>query len=160
MTAWGPMTTGRTARWVLAALTAVAVVLAGVVPAEAATYVYVTSLAENQVFQLGVGGGGALSPLTPPAVAVNDISSGVAVSPNGRRVYVTTFAGVAQFDLGQGGLHTPMTPAAVPISGGAGSVAASPDRRSVYVVSTRGAIFSSPSEPMGRCPPSTPRASS
>jgi YVTN family beta-propeller protein len=134
-------TRGYTVRWISAALTAVAVVLAGVLPAQGATYVYVTSLPDNQVFQFGVGDGGALSPLSPPAVAVNDISSGAAVSPNGRWVYVTTFAGVAQFDLGQGGLLTPMTPAAVPILGGAVSVVASPDRRSVYVLSTQGAIF-------------------
>ena len=140
MRARASTTRGRTARWISAALTAVAVVLAGVVPAQAATYVYVTSSAANQVLQFGVGSAGVLSPLTPPAVAVNNVSSGVAVSPNGRWVYVTTFAGVAQFDLGQGGLLAPMTPAAVPVTG-AVSVAASPDRHSVYVLSLQGAIF-------------------
>ncbi len=133
-------TRGRTARWISAALTVVAVVLAGVAAAQAATYVYVTSSADNQVLQFGVGSAGVLSPLTPPAVTVNNLSSGVAVSPNGRWVYVTTFAGVAQFDLGQGGVLTPMTPAAVAATG-AVSVVASPDRRSVYVLSVQGAIF-------------------
>lgn len=107
-------TRGWAPRWLSAALTAVAIVLAGVVPAQAATYVYVSNTIDDQVFQFGVGSGGMLSPLTPPVVAVNNTSSGVTVSPNGRWVYVTTFAGVAQFDLGQGGLLAPMTPPAVP----------------------------------------------
>jgi DNA-binding beta-propeller fold protein YncE len=127
------------ARWVSAALTAVAVVLAGAVSAHAATYVYVTSARDNQVSQFGVGSGGMLSPLTPPGATVSRPTSGVAVSPNGRWVYVTTGAGLAQFDLAQGGLLTPMTPAAVPVLG-AVSVVASPDRHSVYVLSEQGAI--------------------
>jgi YVTN family beta-propeller protein len=134
-------TRGCVVRWISAGLTATAVVLAGVVPARAATYVYVMSSTDNQVSQFGVGSGGMLSPLTPPAVAVNHTSSGVAVSPNGRWVYVTTFDGVAQFDLGKGGLLAPMTPSAVSVPGGTIAAAPSPDGRSLYVLSLQGAIL-------------------
>src|SRR5262245_41764797 len=126
--------------WISACVAAAAVVLATAMPVQAATFVYVTSATDDDVVQYGVDSGGALSPLNPPAVAVDDASPGIVVSPNGRWVYVTTFASVAQFGLQQGGLLAPLTPPTVPASG-AVSVAASPDRRSLYVLSVQGIIF-------------------
>jgi YVTN family beta-propeller protein len=140
---WPLLRTGR--RWFLPFAT-VAVALTAVAPAHAATFVYVTSPRSAEVFQYGLDSEGALSPLSQPTVAAGNTPLGVAVSPNGRWTYVTSGAGVGQFDLGRDGLLAPMTTPTVPVTAPSGlpvtpvGLAVSPDHSSVYVVNAFGSI--------------------
>jgi 6-phosphogluconolactonase (cycloisomerase 2 family) len=87
------------------------------------------------VSQYDVGPGGGLTPKTPPTVAAVHQPEGVAVSPDGKSVYVTNLGAgtVSQYDVGPGGALTPKTPATVGAAGGPYAIAVSPDGFSVYV---------------------------
>ncbi len=78
---------------------------------------------------------GALTAKTPATVAGGPGPLGVAVSPDGKSVYVADSGSntVSQFDVGSGGVLTPKTPATVTISGAPTSIAVSPGGGSVYV---------------------------
>jgi DNA-binding beta-propeller fold protein YncE len=128
---------GRRRLW-LAVATALAL-LGAAAPAQAAPFVYVTHLADD-VSQYNVGAGGLLAPLVPPTVAAGDQPGGVAVSPDGKSVYVPTGDGqwppsatISQYDVGPGGTLSPKSPPTVAAEATAGSVAVSPDGKSVYV---------------------------
>ena len=133
-------------RGVACALAAAAVTLAAAVPAQTATYVYVASNGAGEVFQYGVDGTGALSPLSQPTVAAGDAPLAVAVSPNARWVYVMSSTSVGQFDLGRDGLLAPMTTPTVPMTAPCcgdvtpGALAVSPDHSSVYLVNGLGSV--------------------
>jgi YVTN family beta-propeller protein len=133
-------------RSILGAVAAAAVALAAVAPAQAATYVYVSDSRSGQVFQYGLDSEGALSPLAQPTVAAGNLPTGIAVSPNGRWVYVTSVAEVGQFDLGRDGLLAPMTTSTVPVTapcclGVQGvDLAVSPNHSSAYVLNFLGSI--------------------
>jgi DNA-binding beta-propeller fold protein YncE len=105
--------------------------------------VYVTNGGNDSVSQYGVGPGGALSPKRPATVAAGANPIGVAVSPNGRSVYVANFIGgnlggtVSQYDIGSGGELTPKSPATVFADSNPCGVAVSPDGHSVYVTNYR-----------------------
>ena len=73
------------------------------------------------------GSGGLLSPLTPPSIAAGAGAGQVAVSPDGKSVYVTMPSGIAQFDLLAGGLLTPKNPPVLPVAGNPIAIAVSPD---------------------------------
>ena len=80
----------------------------------------------DSVSQYDVGAGGALSPKTPATVATGDLNPvGVAVSPDGRSVYVANFGdltvigSVSQYDVGAGGALSPKRPARVAAGYGA-----------------------------------------
>jgi DNA-binding beta-propeller fold protein YncE len=87
------------------------------------------------VSQYSVGASGGLSPKTPAFVAAGVGPAGVAVSPDGRSVYVANFFDdtVSQYTVGAGGGLSPKTPASVAAGVGPAGVAVSPDGRSVYV---------------------------
>jgi DNA-binding beta-propeller fold protein YncE len=119
----------------------------------------------GEVFQYDVGAGGTLTAKNPPTVSTGDVAgiepSEVAVSPDGRSVYVTASSGalgdpayqsyVMQYDVGADGTLSPKSPAMVvapfrvfcstpgdptSCSGAdfsAGGVAVTPDGKSVYV---------------------------
>ena len=106
---------------------------------------YLTDRAANVVHQFHVGADGALSALNPPTVATAGVNpTGIAVSPNGRSVYVASaasggswFGDVAQYDVFETGALVPKGPfeafaAANPNSVGAG-VAVTGDSRFAYV---------------------------
>ena len=100
------------------------------------------------VSQFDVGPDGALSPKNP-AVLVDNSGTlhcpfGVAVTPDGRSVYVSAYQRVGeggiiyQYDVGPDGALTPKSPATVEVAGGARGLAVSPDGRSLYVAATDG----------------------
>jgi YVTN family beta-propeller protein len=133
-------------RSILGAVAAAAVALVAVAPAQAATFVYVSSSRSGEVFQYGVDSDGGLSPLAQPTVAAGNLPTGIAVSPNGRWVYVTSVAEMGQFDLGRDGLLAPMTTSTVPVTapcclGVQGvDLAVSPNHSSAYVLNFLGSI--------------------
>jgi DNA-binding beta-propeller fold protein YncE len=87
------------------------------------------------VSQYDVGPGGALSPKSPATVPAGERPIGVAVSPDGRSVYVTNGESdtLSQYSVGPGGGLSPKSPATVPTGPNPAGVAVSPDGGSVYV---------------------------
>ena len=128
------LSVGRTAGLWLAALCVLAL---APMAAGASSSVYVAnqlSLGPGGVSQYTVGAGGALSPMATPTVAAVG-PAGIAVSPNGKSVYVSNSGdGISQYTVGPGGALSPM---ATPTVAGSepGTIAISPDGKSVYVVS-------------------------
>jgi DNA-binding beta-propeller fold protein YncE len=100
-----------------------------------ASNVYVINLNDGSASQYAVGPDGALSPLSPPVVPAGPGHSvGVAISPNGKSVYVGNLNGsISQYDVGPGGALSPKSPASVPAGSGAAGIAISPDGKSLYV---------------------------
>jgi len=119
----------------IATLTVLAV---GFVPASAAAMsaaAYVTDVNGAAVFQFGLGSGGLLSALSPTSLKTGLSPIGIAVSPDGRSVYVADFyiyGGVSQYDEGAGGL---LSEKAATVAAGTDPewIAVSPDGKSVYV---------------------------
>jgi DNA-binding beta-propeller fold protein YncE len=127
-------------------------------PAYGAPFAYVTSADtpdSDAVSQYNIGLGGLLAPLSPPTVAAEDPID-VAVSPDGRSVYVTNAnssfyppffdSNVGQYDVGGDGALSPKDPPTVSApgggpDGGAGAIALTPDGRSAYVLSCDSASF-------------------
>jgi hypothetical protein len=103
--------------------------------------VYVTDTEGQVVSQSDVDAGGRLAPKNPPWVPTGQGAYGVAVSPDGESVYVTSISqGVSQYDVGAGGGLTPKTPPTVAAGEGAVAVAVNPDGRSVYVANSGGTV--------------------
>jgi DNA-binding beta-propeller fold protein YncE len=92
------------------------------------------------VSQYDVGPEGTLSPKNPPTVAAGDFPTNVAVSPDGRSVYVPNAHthDVSQYDVGAGGRLSPKNPPTVPAAGNAVGVAVNPNGNSVYVTNIVG----------------------
>ena len=97
-------------------------------------------VAAESLFQYDVAGG-VFSPKAPASILFpgNPAFSafGLAVSPNGRSVYVSggnifNAGTVFQYDVGAGGALTPKTPPSMGLLSVARRVAVSPDSRSVY----------------------------
>jgi DNA-binding beta-propeller fold protein YncE len=83
---------------------------------------------------------GALSPKTPAAVATGAGPRFVAVSRDGKSVYVTNESGntVSQYNVGGGGALTPKNPATVAAGTDPQGLAVSPDSKSIYVINAGG----------------------
>jgi DNA-binding beta-propeller fold protein YncE len=102
--------------------------------------VYVTllenfsGLEPGAVAQFDVQADGALTPKNPPTVATESGPQGLAVSPDGRNVYVANTLGdsISQFSASANGVLTPKSPASLPAPSPFG-VAVSGDAGSVYV---------------------------
>ncbi len=91
---------------------------------------------QGGVSQYDAGPGGALSPKSPATVASAGLGpTAVAVSPDGKSVYVTNYASfnVSQYNVGAGGKLSPKTPATVAAGHTPVGVAVSPNGQSVYV---------------------------
>jgi DNA-binding beta-propeller fold protein YncE len=131
---------------------------------------YVPSFREDVpihlVRQYDIAPDGTLSPKSPPTVPAGRYGHTVAVSPDGRSVYVAnefeSFLGcecdgsVRQYDVGPGGALTPKTPPAVNAGGNTFGVVVSPDGRSVYASNTRGGVSQYDLGPGGALIPKTP----
>jgi DNA-binding beta-propeller fold protein YncE len=101
----------------------------------------------NTLLQFDIGAGGLLSPKNPAAVPAgpldvsNSNESGIAVTPDGKSVYVANLqaAQVWQYDVGAGGGLLSKSVATVnqaaPVA-----IAVTPDGRSVYVTSQGGSL--------------------
>jgi DNA-binding beta-propeller fold protein YncE len=97
---------------------------------------YVTDHNGAVVFQFGLDPGGLLSPLTPASLESGKTPDGVAISPDGKSVYVADFyvyGGVSQYDVGAGGLLSQKEVKTVVAGTDPESIAVSPDGKSVYV---------------------------
>ena len=116
------------------------------VAAHAAGSVYVANARSggSTVSQFAIGAGGLLSPLSPATVAADSEPLAVAVTPDGRSVYVTN-AGrntVSQYTVDPStGALSPKVPATVatgPSQTGPAGVAVTPDGKSAYVTNASG----------------------
>ena len=69
----------------------------------------------NNISQYAIGAGGALSPLTPAAVATGMFPVALAIDPSGRWLYSanTNSAEVGLFSIGNSGALAPLNPARV-----------------------------------------------
>src|SRR4051812_11599518 len=115
-------------RKLILAAAIVGVVLALPAGSSAAPFVYVGSgdYSDN-VFQFNAGPGGLLAPLSPPRVISDQRPSRLAVSPDGRSLYVVNSGAyedgdpggrdegdtVSQYDIGVDGRLSPKSPPAV-----------------------------------------------
>ncbi len=97
----------------------------------------------GSVSQYDVGAGGRLLAKTPAAVPAALRPQRVAVSPDGRSVYVTggeINGVVSQYDVGAGGALSAKTPATVKAGAEPVGVALSPDGHSVYTADLHGYV--------------------
>ena len=86
------------------------------------------------VSQYDVGAGGALTLKMPATVAAGVGTTDVAVSPDGKSVYVTNESdALFQYDVGPTGALTPKTPPTVSGAGGGFELVVSPNGEQVYV---------------------------
>lgn len=97
--------------------------------------------APESIRQFSIGPDGELTPLSPATATVapgNTGLRGIAITPNGRNAYVTTFGSgtVLQFAVGSDGTLTPLVPASVPAGTAPWGIAVSPDGRGVYVANS------------------------
>lgn len=101
-------------------------------------------VAAGAVLQYDVGQGGVLLPKTPASVAAGTNASGIAISPDGKSVYVSNnqSSDVSQYDVGSGGALSPKTPATVAAGLGAAGVGVVPDQGPV-------AAFTASASPAG-----------
>jgi DNA-binding beta-propeller fold protein YncE len=102
---------------------------------------YVTTWSDcGTVHQYDIDADGKLSPKSPPYLDVGGFGdpTGLAVSPDGKSVYVanTGDGRIYQYDAGGGGELSPKRPPSVAAGTGPFGVAVSPDGQSVYVTNT------------------------
>jgi 6-phosphogluconolactonase (cycloisomerase 2 family) len=112
-------------------------------PAAASPFAYVVDAGGNSVSQYDATSG-ALAPLSPATVGGGFNPHGVAVSPDGRSVYVGESASgaVAQYSIGADGTLTAKTPATVASPGFPAAIAVSADGNNVYAANQNGATVS------------------
>lgn len=104
-------------------------------------FLYVSNYSgTGRVFEYGVQADGTLKPLSPASVAAGSSPVGMAVSPDGRNLYVGTegAAGVLQFTIGADGQLAPMVPPnqTLPEGHGAEEIVVSADGANLYAVAS------------------------
>jgi DNA-binding beta-propeller fold protein YncE len=138
---------GQGPRLALAVAIAGCLLAVGAAAARAAPFAYVTTgYPANDIAQFNIGPGGLLAPLSPPTVAAVETAAGIAVTPDGRSVYVTDHGGeegvegdaVSQYDVRPNGTLSPKSPFELPAGDGPIAVAVDPDGQSVYVANEKG----------------------
>lgn len=116
---------------------ALAVALTVPMSASAARDAYVADPVSDEILQLAVGGGGALTPLVPPSLPATEPRR-LTMTPDGASLYVTAGAvgqgRVLQYDVSAAGLASPKDPAAVVAGKRPVAIAADPAGRALYVV--------------------------
>jgi DNA-binding beta-propeller fold protein YncE len=93
----------------------------------------------SAVSQYSIGAGGKLSPKTPETVATGGEPRQVAVSPDGKSVYVSNLrekGEISQYTVEPGGALTPKSPASVAAERQPEGLAISPDGKNLYVTET------------------------
>jgi DNA-binding beta-propeller fold protein YncE len=111
----------------------------------ASAFVYVVNQGAATVSQFSGGPFGALTPLSPPAIAtMGNTPTEIALSPDGEHAYVSELSGgtVYQYEVATGGTLTPMSAPTVATGAVPLGVAVSPDGHSVYVVNDEGGAIS------------------
>ena len=103
--------------------------------ASAARTVYFADPVADEIAQLGVGPGGALTPLAPRSVPADDPHR-LAMTPEGDDLYATAEDGVLQYDVAPDGRLTPKTPS-LRRAGSPHSIAVHPNGASAYVSDSR-----------------------
>jgi 6-phosphogluconolactonase len=116
-----------------------ALLLLAVSPAARANSVYVGNYSDANISQYTEIAGGTLQPQSSPTAATGAFPQGIAVSPDGRSLYVASQGSVSeagklsQYSIGDDGALTPMASATVTTGAHPYGVAVSPDGKSVYV---------------------------
>lgn len=87
----------------------------------------------GEVFEYTAGAGGELSRQAIPAVGAGADPAAIAVSPDGKSVYVAGAGGVSEYDAGAGGELSPKPTPRVTSGAEPYGIAVSPDGKSVYV---------------------------
>jgi len=98
----------------------------------------------GDVSQFAIGAGGQLSALSPPTITAGRLPGYLAVTPNGKSVYVSNFLDdtISQYNVDPStGALSPKNPATIesgnsPAFGGAAGVAVTPDGTTAYVVNS------------------------
>jgi DNA-binding beta-propeller fold protein YncE len=172
------MTTDRVGPWTkpsraIASFAAACLLLALPAAARAASAAYVADEAAPfgspfVVSQFAIGAGGLLAPLSPPAVPTdgNGSPQAVAVTPDGRSVYVVSVGPVPPPQPGLGGSVSEyradpstgaLTPAgSVPAGGFAQAIAVAPDGRNAYVANADATVSQYAIAATGALAPLTP----
>jgi 6-phosphogluconolactonase (cycloisomerase 2 family) len=98
-----------------------------------------------EVAQYDIGPNGGLTPKNPPSVPMHlepGAVDSIAISPNGKNVYVTSYlnypsdTGVSQFRVDAHGKLSPLNPPSVASGPYPGAIVVSPDSKSVYTVNS------------------------
>jgi DNA-binding beta-propeller fold protein YncE len=102
--------------------------------------VYIADGFSEDVVQYDVGAGGALTPKSVSPVPAGEEAAGIAISPDGRSLYVAVYGtgSVFQYDIGAGGVLSAKSRASIPAGEGAYAIAISPDGHSLYVANDEG----------------------
>ncbi len=159
--------TTRTARttWHLALPLLLGVLALNTAPAGAwATgTLYVSDAPAETVSQYAINAAGELSALSPAAVPAGEGPIGLALSPDGKSLYVTNIQGqnVSEYNVDpQTGTLSPKTPATVPAESEPNGIAVTPNGNSVYVANEGGDSVSqySVNSLTGSLSPKTPAA--
>lgn len=124
---------------------ALAAVLVAAAPAGAAT-LYFTERVNSNVGQLHIGSGGQLEPLTPPSVKGTATEVGIAVSPDGKSVYVLGLdrSDIVMYDAAASGALTKKSPSEfltrpdASIREYSPDIAITPSGDNVYVIGEKG----------------------
>jgi DNA-binding beta-propeller fold protein YncE len=114
--------------------------------AGAAGTVYVVN-GLSSISQYAIGQGGLLSPLAPAMVATAPYAVAIAVTPDGKSVYITNNsvpATVSEYNVdAETGALSPKNPATVPVGQGVpAGIAVTPDGKSAYVTNEAGGTIS------------------
>ncbi len=99
---------------------------------------YAINIGGSSVIQYTVETDGDLTLKSPPTVATAPAAGDLAISPDGRNLYVMGGSAVSQYTVGADGTLSPKSPPTVAVDGDPyielSSVAVSPDGQNVYVV--------------------------
>jgi YVTN family beta-propeller protein len=119
-------------------------------------FFYVANIADETVSQYSIGPAGALTPLGPTPRLFGGAGD-IAVTPDGKTVYVTSGGEVKQYDVASNGTLSPKTPPSVAAPFGVFGIVVSADGQSAYVATrSSGTIAQFDISPGGTLSPKSP----